>query len=218
MPFDEKPLGLGAGSGGEVEAVDKEAVGAAHAPTGGIPDFCHKCGRCCKSATTYASHEELLKRQAEGDEEASEFLRVFQPYHSIEDARKAVPDQVDRVVSEFKTRTDLDDSHLTFYHCRYVTPEGLCGIYQERPRCCREAPANGWSIMPPGCGYEGWQFAEREAQKQTVRQLKNSVYALEQLSEDGVSHPLDPNRKLADIRAQIEEKIKPWQQFGSAYW
>lgn len=183
-----------------------------------LPDLCHKCGRCCRSATTYASHTELLERQAAGDEEASEFLRVFEPYESVEAARQAVPDQVGRVLQEFEDRDDLDAEQVTFYHCRHVSPEGLCTIYETRPRCCREAPANGWSIMPPGCGFEGWQFQQRELQKANVRGLKTSVYILEQLSEDGETHPLDPNRKLADIRAEIEEKIKPWKEFGSAYW
>lgn len=183
-----------------------------------LPDFCHKCGRCCKSATTYASHEELLERQASGDEEASEFLRVFKPYESLDEARAAVPDQVGRVINEFEERDDLDVDKLTFYHCRYVSPEGLCTIYDTRPRCCREAPANGWSIMPPGCGFEGWQFQQREEQKATVRGLKTSTYILEQLSEDGETHPLDPNRKLEDIRKDIEAKIAPWKEFGSEYW
>lgn len=183
-----------------------------------LPDLCHKCGRCCVSATTYASHEDLLKRQAEGDKEASDFLRIFEPYESIEAARQVVPEQVERVLREIDSREDMDSSQMTFYHCRYVTPEGICGIYDERPRCCRSAPGHGWSMMPPGCGFEGWQFQQREKHKRSVRQLKTSLHTLKQMSPDGKTHPLKPDIRLEDLEKNIQKKIDAWQQFGSHQW
>lgn len=187
-------------------------------PSENLPDLCHKCGRCCKSATTYATHDELLKRQAEGDSEASDFLRVFEPFESVEDAIAQVPEQVNRILKEIESRPDMDVSKTTFYHCRYVTPEGICGIYDERPRCCRQAPGHGWAMMPPGCGFEGWQFQQRETHKKTVRQLKTSFHTLKQLSPDGKTHPLKPEKNLDDMEKMIQDKIDAWKQFGSDSW
>lgn len=183
-----------------------------------LPDLCHKCGRCCRSATTYNSYEKLQERAAQGDKEAVDFLEIFEPYASIEDARQVVPDQVEQVLAVVRTRDDMKEEEVTFYHCRYVSPEGLCTIYERRPRCCREAPAHGWSVMPPGCGFEGWQFEQREQQKRMIRDLKTSQYIMEQLSPDGIHHPVRPDTRLEDLRAAITEKIEPWKIFGAEYW
>lgn len=183
-----------------------------------LPDLCHKCGRCCKSATTHHNHTKLLAMAEEGQQEAIDFLEIFEPYPSVEAARQVVPEQVDQVVKAVRERQDMREEDLTFYHCRYVTPEGLCGIYERRPRCCREAPGNGWSVMPPGCGFEGWQFAEREKHKRMVRDLKSLAYLMEQLSPDGIHHPTRPGTTLDDLRQVVEEKIQPWKQFGADRW
>ena len=183
-----------------------------------LPDLCHKCGRCCRSATTYHSHEKLKKLVEEGQKEAIEFLEIFEPYESVEAAREVVPDQVDQVLKIAEARGDMNVDEMTFYHCRYVTDEGLCGIYHRRPRCCREAPAHGWSVMPPGCGFEGWQFAERERQKRMVRDLKTTAYTIEQMSPDGVQHPTRPGTTVQDLKDVVDEKINPWKQFGAEYW
>lgn len=183
-----------------------------------LPDLCHKCGRCCKSATTYHSHTKLQAMANQGHQEAIDFLEIFEPYETLDAARAVVPEQVDQVLKEVRNRTDMSEDELTFYHCRYVTKEGLCGIYDRRPRCCREAPSHGWSVMPPGCGFEGWQFQQREAHKRLVRDLKTSAYVMEQLSPDGVSHPTRPGVTLTDLREVIAEKISPWKQFGAENW
>jgi Fe-S-cluster containining protein len=188
----------------------------AESPT--LPDLCHKCGRCCRSATTFHSYKKLKELVENGDKEAIDFLEIFEPYASIEDARQVVPEQVEQVLKTVAEREDMDVNEVTFYHCRYVSPEGLCTIYERRPRCCREAPGHGWSVMPPGCGFEGWQFEQREKQKRMIRDLKTSAYIMEQLSPDGVHHPVRPETTLADLNALVLEKIKPWKMFGSHYW
>lgn len=183
-----------------------------------LPDLCHKCGRCCRSATTFNNHQKLTELAASGDKEAQDFLEIFEPYDSVEDARQVEPDQVAQVMAVIESRDDMDENNVTFYHCRYVTPEGLCGIYERRPRCCREAPGHGWSVMPPGCGFEGWQFEQREKQKRMIRDLKTSVYIMEQMSPDGIHHPVRPDTTLDDLRQAVVDKIKPWKLFGSDYW
>lgn len=155
---------------------------------------------------------------AAGDQEAIDFLEIFEPYDSIEAARAVVPEQVEQVMKVVAQRDDMNEDEVTFYHCRYVTPEGLCGIYERRPRCCREAPGHGWSVMPPGCGFEGWQFEQREKQKRMVRDLKTSYHLMEAMSPDGVAHPVRPETTLEDLRGVIDEKIKPWKPFGAEYW
>jgi Fe-S-cluster containining protein len=187
-------------------------------PSNTLPDLCHKCGRCCLSATTFNSHKRLTELAERGEKEALDFLEIFEPYPSVEAARAVVPDQVDQVMKVIESRTDMDASDVTFYHCRYVTKDGLCGIYERRPRCCREAPGNGWSVMPPGCGFEGWQFQQRELHKRMVRDLKTSAYIIEQMSPDGVHHPTRPDTTIDDLKQAVDEKIKPWKRYGAEYW
>jgi hypothetical protein len=155
---------------------------------------------------------------ANGVQDAIDFLSVFKPYDSIEDARLVEPDQVAQVLKEVEQRPDMKVEELTFYYCEHVTEEGLCGIYERRPRCCQDAPGHGWSVMPPGCGFEGWQFEQREKQKRLIRDLKTSAYIMEQMSPDGIHHPIRPDTTLADLRVAISEKIRPWKTFGSEYW
>lgn len=183
-----------------------------------LPDMCHKCGKCCRSATTYNSYSKLKEMVEAGEQEAIDFLEIFEPYDSIEDARQVEPDQVEQVLKVIETRDDMNVEDVTFYHCRYVSPEGLCTIYERRPRCCREAPAHGWSVMPPGCGFEGWQFEQREKQKRMIRDLKTSAYIMEQMSPDGIHHPVRPETTLEDLKNTVDEKLKPWKTFGSDYW
>lgn len=184
----------------------------------GLPDFCHKCGKCCKSATTYNSYEKLKELVDQGDPEATDFLSIFKPYPSVEAARAVVPEQVDQVIEIVNSRDDMNIEDLTFYYCEHVTEEGMCGIYDRRPRVCREAPSHGWSAMPPGCGFEGWQFDQREGQKRMIRDLKTNAYILEQMSPDGIHHPIRPETTLEEMRSMIADKIKPWKTFGSEHW
>src|SRR5688572_184766 len=88
-----------------------------------LPDLCHKCGRCCRSATTYNSHQKLLELAAQGEKEAIDFLEIFEPFPSIEAARAVVPEQVDQVMKVVESRDDMKVEEVTFYHCRYVSDE-----------------------------------------------------------------------------------------------
>jgi len=209
-----EPIGERA-SNPEWLATDDSSEDSPKAP---LPDLCHKCGRCCRSATTYNSYVKLQDMAANGNEEAIRFLEVFEPYESVEAARQVEPEQVAHVVDIVTNNPDMSLEELTFYHCRFVTPEGLCGIYETRPNCCRRAPMNGWSAMPPGCGFTGWQFEQREMHKRMIRNLKTSAYWMEQLSPDGVTHPTKPEVTLEALKARIDEKIQPWRRYGAAYW
>lgn len=181
------------------------------------PDLCHKCGKCCRSATTFHSYKKLQQLVAEGEEEAIHFLEIFEPFSSVEEARKVVPEQVAQVIEVVSNREDMDVNELTFYHCRYVTEEGLCGIYERRPRCCQDAPYHGWAVMPPGCGFEGWQFDQREMHKANIRKLKEVQFQMEVLSPDGIHMPTRETT-LEELRESVNSVIKPWLNFGAEHW
>jgi len=185
--------------------------------TGEFPQYlCKMCGKCCKSITTELSYEELQKLTEEGSKAARVFIDVFKPYSSIEDARKHVPEQIEQVLEELGHKEDFDINKITFYYCPHHTEDNTCGIYETRPECCRRAPAGGWSCMPPGCGFEGWQFEQREKIKQEVRKLKEYLVAAESLAEDGKVPGQDMT--LEELKKIIDKKISPYEKYGSKLW
>lgn len=178
--------------------------------------LCRTCGRCCRSITTFYSYDELKQLTEEGDEEARVFIEIFKAYPSIEDARKVVPEQVAQVIYVAETYKNIDLDKITFYYCPHITDQNLCSYYEKRPDCCRRAPRHGWSVMPPGCGFEGWQFEMRERHKKMVRKYKEYLYMMEQFSENGKI--LGQDKTIEELRQEIEEKIKPWGKYGASFW
>jgi Fe-S-cluster containining protein len=152
----------------------------------------------------------------EGEEEARVFIEIFKSFPSIEEAKKVIPEQIDNILKELSTKEGFNIDDITFYYCPHISDKNLCGIYETRPGCCRRAPRHGWSVMPPGCGFEGWQFEQREKHKKTIRILKEYLYMAETLSEDGKV----PGKEMTveELRKFIESKIKPWERFGSQFW
>lgn len=178
--------------------------------------LCKTCGKCCRSITTRFSYEELKQLSEEGEEEAKVFIEIFKAFPSIEEAKKVIPEQIDNILKELSIKEDFNIDDITFYYCPHISDKNLCGIYETRPGCCRRAPRHGWSVMPPGCGFEGWQFEQREKHKKTIRILKEYLYMAETLSEDGKV----PGKEMTveELRSFIESKIKPWERFGSLFW
>ena len=178
--------------------------------------LCQMCARCCKAIATMDSHEELIRLAELGNEEAKVFIETFKRYPSIEDARKVVPEQVDNVLSELGLKDDFDINNVSFYYCPHLTEENLCSMHETRPNCCRRAPHHGWSCMPPGCGFEGWQFELREKYKKMARRLKEYLITVEAISEDGKVPGKDMT--VEELKNHIDERIKPWSRFGSMFW
>jgi Fe-S-cluster containining protein len=178
--------------------------------------LCRMCGRCCKSIATSDSHEELERLAELGNEEARVFIDVFKRFPSIEEAKKVVPEQVEHILSELSLKEGFDLNKVSFYYCPHITDDNLCLMYKSRPNCCSRMPAHGWSCVPPGCGFEGWQFELREKYKKMTRSLKEYLTAMEAISEDGKV----PGKEMTveELRKIIEEKIKPWSKYGSMFW
>lgn len=186
-------------------------------PKKDFPQYlCKTCGKCCKSITTCHTHEELKKMSEEGNEEAKVFIDIFKPFASIEEAKKVVPEQIEQILSVLSEGGKLDLDKITFYYCPHITDEGKCSIYEIRPNCCRRAPGHGWSVMPPDCGFEGWQFEQREKQKKMVRSVKEYLYMVECFAKDGKVPGKDIT--IDEFRENILKKIQPWKRFGSMHW
>ena len=130
--------------------------------------LCHMCGKCCRMSTTSTPYEELKKLAAEGHQGAIDFLSIFVPYKSIEEARKVEPEVVENIIKHQKEDGKYNEANLTFYGCKYLGKDNLCTRYESRLDLCKHCPSTPWSIVPPGCGFEGWLFWQREEIKKIV--------------------------------------------------
>ena len=178
--------------------------------------LCLMCGRCCRMAAQGHSYEELLKLKADGDIEATEFLSCFAPYETLEKAKEVDPVHFERVMNELKSKPDFDESKVSLYHCSYISKDNLCSNYEKRPDCCRRAPNSAWALFPPGCGYEGWQFEQREKQKKHVRQMKELLYELSFYPEDHII--TSDNQSVKELKEKISKEIEPWKKYGADEW
>jgi Fe-S-cluster containining protein len=181
-------------------------------------DLCNQCGKCCRMATPGIVESRLHELANNGHTEAQAFLDVFMPYPSVEAARAVMPDHVAKVEQLLQQDNHTYKDALTFYHCRHIQPDNRCGIYADRPLFCRQTPRNGWMVMPPGCGFEGWQFTQREQQVWDIRKLKEHLQFLEALSPDGIHHPLRPTEPLQPLRDAVAERVSMWARFGAEDW
>ena len=178
--------------------------------------LCHMCGRCCRLSTTPYSYEELKAQVAEGHPGASDFLELFEPYPSIEAARECDAAIVDNIIAGLKEVDKYDEKTLTFYRCRHIMDNNLCGIYLNRKELCDRFPSSPWAVAPPGCGFEGWLFMKREERKARIRRLKESILDFEIMREEN-STP----EQVVKINAAIEKTndiIAFYSKYGSADW
>jgi len=178
--------------------------------------LCKMCGKCCRMSTTPYSYEELQASVAEGHRGAIDFLEIFEPYPSIEEARKHDAEIVDNIIKNLKADGKFDEKKLTFYRCRHIMDNNLCGIYLDRKILCDNFPSSPWAVAPPGCGFEGWLFQKREEVKQKVRKLKEDLLDFELLLKEEQS----PERttKLKDAIEKTKDIINYYAKYGSADW
>ena len=111
---------------------------------------CAGCATCCNLACSEFSPEELKQKAENGDNFATQFLSVFIPYNSKEEARKVYPEYI-QMLEENK------EDEVYFYHCPKLTADKRCSDYESRPQICRDFPDNPLSILPKSCGYKKWK-------------------------------------------------------------
>lgn len=111
---------------------------------------CKKCATCCNLACSEFSPEQLSQKAKNGDNFATQFLSVFVPYSSKEEARKIYPEYI-------KMLEDNKEDDVYFYHCPKLSECKLCSDYENRPQICRDFPDNPLSILPKSCGFYEWK-------------------------------------------------------------
>ena len=111
---------------------------------------CVGCATCCNLACSEFSPEELRQKAKNGDNFATQFLSVFIPYESKEEARKVYPEYIELL-------EENEETDVYFYHCPKLTKDKRCSDYENRPQICRDFPDNPLSILPKSCGYKAWK-------------------------------------------------------------
>lgn len=177
--------------------------------------FCLMCGKCCKLSTASIAYKELLALADTGDEGAKDFLNIFEPYSSIDAAKKAHPEIVDNIIKNLKNSTETI-TEVTFYRCKYILDNNMCGIYENRPELCERFPSSPWAVVPPGCGYEGWLFKCREELKQKIRKQKEILLEFE--AELKKEHTPEMKLKLENAIQKIKDIIKIYAKYGAEDW
>ena len=178
--------------------------------------LCHMCGKCCRVVTTSLSYAELKQMEQDGDKGAVDFLSLFVPYDSIESARNVDAGVVDNIINRLKSDGSFDEKEITFYGCKYLQDNNLCSRYETRLDLCKHCPSTPWSIVPPGCGFEGWLFWQREEIKQKIRRSKEELLELKLLR----MRTKDENtlQKINIVEHKIQRGIDFYKKYGSENW
>lgn len=177
--------------------------------------LCKMCGRCCRVATTPKPYEELQQLAGLGDKSATDFLKIFEPYPSIEAAKAQDKELVENILTKLE-EDGTDTSNMTFYHCKYILDNNMCSIYEERPTLCKHCPSTAWVIVPPGCGFESWLYVMRERDKKRIRKSKEDLLELKLLK----TKMKDPNdlKKIEAVENKIHSTIDRFRKYGADNW
>ena len=178
--------------------------------------LCHMCGKCCRVVTGGKTYSELLQGVENNDDGAKDFLRIFEPYPSIAAAREIEPQVVDNIVNILKSSGLYDENALTFYKCRYLNDDNSCSTYETRPDLCKLFPSSPWAVVPPGCGFEGWLFQQRERLKQRIRKLKETILSLE-VEMLTIEDP-EQVKRIQDAIARTKATIQSQAPYGADDW
>ena len=111
---------------------------------------CNRCASCCKLATSEYSYEQLKQKAMRGDKFSKDFISVFVPYKSEEDAKLANPEY-------FKLLEELmEDQKVYYYYCPKLVGN-LCSDYENRPDICKDFPHNPLKLLPSACSFNAWK-------------------------------------------------------------
>lgn len=110
---------------------------------------CNKCGECCRLAVSEYSFDQLKQRAMKGDKYSEDFISVFVPYNSEEEAKKINPEY-------FELLNILVEDKIYYYYCP-KTDGNLCSIYENRPDICKDFPHNPLKLLPSKCSFNEWK-------------------------------------------------------------
>ena len=178
--------------------------------------LCNMCGKCCRVVTTSVPYKGLLEMSAKGDKGAKDFLSLFVPYESIEAARKVDAEVVDNIINRLIDDGNYREDEITFYGCKYLQDNNLCSRYENRLDLCRHCPSSPWSIVPPGCGFEGWLFWQREEIKQKIRRSKEELLELNLLRMRTKDE--ETLKRISSVEHKITKNIEAYKKYGSENW
>ncbi len=94
-----------------------------------IEGQCRKCGECCRQ----------IRARGLRNERELKFMQFIFPHYK----------------RFFITGEDTEGNLIL--SCKYLQDNGLCGVYNKRPRLCRNYPEKyiGYYVeMPDGCGFK----------------------------------------------------------------
>lgn len=181
----------------------------------GEKKICKKCGKCCRLIASVKSYDELSEDAKNGDTVAVNFLKLFLPYESLEDALKIDAGAVQRII-DFNKKVYGKEVQTYFYYCRYVREDNLCAVYEMRPKLCRNYPKNEFVVLPADCSYEGYSFAMREKVKAKVRKAKEELLDIKIMRQTAVDKGVI--EKLNKLEKKLNQLIEDYKAFGSYDW
>ena len=146
---------------------------------------CKMTGYCCSMASPSVPPGVLLKKAAEGDSFARDFLNLFQAYKSREEAYAIAPELVDKTLSYASRSNKYQSSdQVVFYRCRFLKGKNQCQVYEDRPQLCRDYPDSPFLVVPPGCAYEQWSNECKKKYYELKEELNNLKALKEKLLKD----------------------------------
>ncbi|OGI22866.1 MAG: hypothetical protein A2287_10395 [Candidatus Melainabacteria bacterium RIFOXYA12_FULL_32_12] len=134
---------------------------------------CKKTGNCCRFSSPSTPGVLLLKKAAENDEFARDYLSIFIPYSSLEDVRKLNERVVEKNLEVLQKQKcgKVNADNIVFYYCRFLADNNSCMIYEDRPSLCRDFPDSPFLVLAPGCAYQEWS----DECKKKYAQLKEDI-------------------------------------------
>lgn len=111
---------------------------------------CNQCADCCRLAVSEYSYDQLKQRAGKGDKFAADFVSVFVPYQTEEEAKAANPEYFELL------NKLVEEDKIYYYYCPKL--EGnLCSIYENRPNICKDYPHNPLKLLPSRCSFNEWK-------------------------------------------------------------
>lgn len=111
---------------------------------------CNKCGDCCRLAVSEYSYDQLKQRAARGDKYSEDFVSVFVPYKTEEEAKAVNPEYFELL------GTLIEDTKAYYYYCPKLK-DNLCSDYENRPDICKDFPHNPLKLLPSRCSFNAWR-------------------------------------------------------------